>query len=39
MKPPKQPTLRNVPPIDGPNLMDEALEELRTRVEAERQRR
>jgi predicted RNA-binding Zn-ribbon protein involved in translation (DUF1610 family) len=39
MKPPKHPTPRNVPRIDWPNLTDEALEELRTLVEAERQRR
>jgi hypothetical protein len=39
MKPPKQPTPRNVPPIDWPNLTDEALEELRMLVEAERERR
>jgi hypothetical protein len=39
MKPPKPPTLKNVPPIDWPNLTDEALEALRTLVEAERQRR
>jgi hypothetical protein len=39
MKPPKPPTPRNAPHIDWPNLTDEALEELRTLVEAERQRR
>ena len=39
MKPPKQPTPRNVPRIDWPNLTDEALEELRRLVEAERERR
>jgi hypothetical protein len=39
MKPPKPPTPRNAPPIDWANLTDEALEELRTLVEAERQRR
>jgi hypothetical protein len=39
MKPPKHPTPRNVPCIDWPNLTDEALEELGTLVEAERQRR
>ena len=36
MTPPKHPTPRDVPPIDWPNLTDEALEELRTLVEAER---
>ncbi len=39
MKPPKPPTPRSIPHIDWLNLTDEALEELRTRVEAERQRR
>jgi hypothetical protein len=39
MKPPKQPTPRNVPHIDWPNLTDEALEELHKLVEAERERR
>jgi hypothetical protein len=39
MRPPKQAMQRNVPRIDWPNLTDEALEELRTLVEAERQRR
>ena len=39
MKSPKPPRPRNAPHIDWPNLTDEALEELRTRVEAERQRR
>jgi hypothetical protein len=39
MTPPKDPTAGNVPHIDWPNLADEALEELRTLVEAERQRR
>ena len=39
MKPPQQPTLKNVPRIDWPNLTDEALEELRRLVEAERERR
>jgi hypothetical protein len=39
MKPPKHPTPRNVPHIDWPNLTDEALEELRRLVEAERERR
>jgi hypothetical protein len=39
MKTPKRPTPRHLPPIDWPNLTDEALEELRTLVEAERQRR
>jgi hypothetical protein len=39
MKPPKEPTTRNVPRIDWPNLTDEALEELRRLVEAERERR
>jgi hypothetical protein len=39
MNPPKPRTPRHVPPIDWPNLTDEALEELRTLVEAERQRR
>jgi hypothetical protein len=39
MKPPKQPTPRNVPHIDWPNLTDEALEELHMLVEAERERR
>jgi hypothetical protein len=39
MNPPKPPPPRHVPPIDWPNLTDEALEELRTLVEAERQRR
>jgi hypothetical protein len=39
MKPPKPPTARNVPRIDWPNLTDEALEELRRLVEAERERR
>jgi hypothetical protein len=29
----------HIPPIDWPNLTDDALEELRTLVEAERQRR
>jgi hypothetical protein len=39
MKPSKRPTPRHVPRIDWPNLTDEALEELRTLVDAERQRR
>jgi hypothetical protein len=39
MQPPQQPMPRPVPRIDWPNLTDEALEELRTLVEAERQRR
>jgi hypothetical protein len=39
MKPPQQPTPRNVPRIDWPNLTDEALDELRMLVEAERERR
>jgi hypothetical protein len=39
MKRPKRPTSRRVPPIDWPNLTDEALEALHTLVEAERQRR
>jgi hypothetical protein len=39
MKPRKRPKLRNIPPIDWPNLTDEALEKLHTLVEAERQRR
>ena len=39
MNAPKPPRPRNVPRIDWPNLTDEALEELRTLVEAERQRR
>jgi hypothetical protein len=39
MTPPPHPTSENVPAIDWPNLTDEALEVLRTRVEAERQRR
>jgi hypothetical protein len=39
MKPRNQPTPANVPHIDWPNLTDEALEELRTLVEAERERR
>jgi hypothetical protein len=38
MKPPKPPPPRNVPRIDWPNLTDEALEELRRLVEAERER-
>jgi hypothetical protein len=39
MNPSKPPMPEHVPPIDWPNLTDEALEELRTLVEAERQRR
>jgi hypothetical protein len=40
MTPPEPPTPPGqVPPIDWPNLTDEALEALRTLVEAERQRR
>ncbi len=39
MTPPEPPMPNNVPPIDWTNLTDEALEELRTLVEAERQRR
>jgi hypothetical protein len=39
MKPSKPPTPRNVPPIEWPNLTDEAAEVLRTLMEAERQRR
>ena len=39
MNPPQHPTPRHVPRIDWPNLTDEALEELHTLVEAERQRR
>jgi hypothetical protein len=39
MQPPQHPTPGNVPPIDWPNLTDEALEELRGLVEAERERR
>jgi hypothetical protein len=39
MKPRKYRTSRHIPPIDWPNLTDEALEELRTLVEAEQQRR
>ena len=39
MRPRKLPTPKKVPPIDWRNLTDEALEELRTLVEAERQRR
>jgi hypothetical protein len=39
MNPRKHPTLRDIPPIDWPNLTDEALETLQTLVEAERQRR
>jgi hypothetical protein len=39
MKPRKHPTPMNIPRIDWPNLTDEALEELHTLVEAERQRR
>jgi hypothetical protein len=39
MTPPQQPSPQHVPPIDWPNLTDEALEELRTLVEAEQQRR
>ena len=39
MNPSKPPTPRHVPRIDWPNLTDEALEELRTLVEAEQQRR
>jgi hypothetical protein len=39
MNPRKRPTSRHIPPIDWRNLTDEALEELRTLVEAERQRR
>jgi hypothetical protein len=39
VKPRKRQTLGSVPPIDWPNLTDEALEELRTLVEVERQRR
>jgi hypothetical protein len=39
MTPPQPPTPSHVPRIDWPNLTDEALEELRTLVEAEQQRR
>ena len=39
MTPSKPPTPRHVPRMDWPNLTDEALEELRTLVEAEQQRR
>jgi hypothetical protein len=39
MNPSKPPMPEHVPHIDWPNLTDEALEELRTLVEAERQRR
>jgi len=39
MNPRKRPTPRHVPRLDWPNLTDEALEQLRTLVEAERQRR
>ncbi len=39
MNPRKHPTLGDIPPIDWPNLTDEALETLQTLVEAERQRR
>jgi hypothetical protein len=39
MNPSKPPTPRHVPHIDWPNLTDEALEELRTLVDAEQQRR
>jgi hypothetical protein len=39
MNPRKRPTSRHIPHIDWPNLTDEVLEELRTLVEAERQRR
>jgi hypothetical protein len=39
MNPPPHPTPGHVPDIDWPNLTDEALEELRTLVDAERQRR
>ena len=39
MRPRKRQIPRSVPPIDWPNLTDEALEELRTLVEAEQQRR
>ena len=39
MKPPTEPTPGNVPHIDLSILTDEALEELHTLVEAERQRR
>ena len=39
MNPRKRPTSRHIPRIDWLNLTDEALEELRTLVEAERQRR
>jgi hypothetical protein len=39
MNPPPHPTPGNVPDIDWPNLTDEALEVLHTRVDAERQRR
>jgi hypothetical protein len=39
MNPRKRPTSRHIPRIDWPNLTDEVLEELRSLVEAERQRR
>jgi hypothetical protein len=39
MTPPKTLTPGNVPRIDWPNLTDDALEELRMLVEAERERR
>ena len=39
MHPRKDRTPRTIPPIDWPNLTDEALEELRTLVAAEQQRR
>jgi hypothetical protein len=39
MNPRKRPTSRHIPRIDWLNLTDEALEELHTLVEAERQRR
>jgi hypothetical protein len=39
MNPRKHSMSRHIPPIDWPNLTDEALEELHTLVEAERQRR
>jgi len=39
MNPRKRPTSRHILRIDWPNLTDEALEELHTLIEAERQRR
>jgi hypothetical protein len=39
MQPRKRQTPTSVPPIDWPNLTDEALEALHTLVEAEQQRR